>query len=187
MKRQTWVFGGLAAALLAGSGTIATAADLDGNALLNADKNPNDWVMYHGTYKSWHYSALDQINSSNIKQLQLAWMHNPGSSPHGGIQSFPLAIDGLVYYTTANDQIWAVNGATGAFLWTFKPNVDEDWENTITTVYNRGLAAAYGNLYIGTVDGRLIAIDAKSGKQTWETRLIDVAKGIKVLPARHWS
>ncbi len=52
-------------------------------------------------------------------------------------------------------------------------------ENTITTVYNRGLAAAYGNLYIGTVDGHLLAIDMKSGKQVWDNKLIDVAKGIK--------
>ena len=55
----------------------------------------------------------------------------------------------------------------------------EHWSNTITTVYNRGLAAAYGNLYIGTVDGRVLAVDMKSGKQVWETKLIDVAKGIK--------
>lgn len=180
MKRQSWILGGIAAALLAGPGTMARAAELDGNALLNADKNPNDWVMYHGSYKSWHYSALDQINSSNIKQLQLAWMHNPGSSPHGGIQSFPLAIDGTLYYTTANDQIWAVNGATGAFLWTYKPKINtEEAESTPYNPYNRGLAAAYGNLYIGTVDGRLIAVDMKSGKPVFDTKLIDVAKGAK--------
>ena len=180
MKRQQWIFGGIAAALLVGSGGLAKAAELDGKALLNADQNPNDWVMYHGSYKSWHYSGLDQINSSNVKQLQLAWMHNPGSSPHGGIQSFPLAIDGIVYYTTANDQIWAVNGATGAFLWTFKPKINiEQAESTRYNPYNRGLAAAYGNLYIGTVDGRVLAVDMKSGKQLWDTKLIDVAKGAK--------
>src|SRR3984957_17880976 len=162
MKRQKLIFGGLAAALLAGSGGFARAAELDGNALLNSEQNPNGWGMYHGSYKSWHYSALDQINSSNIKQLQLAWMHSPGSSPHGGIQSFPLAIDGIVYYTTANDQIWAVNGATGAFMWTFKPKINtEQAESTPYNPYNRGLAAAYGNLYIGTVDGRVLAVDMK--------------------------
>ena len=115
-----------------------------------------------------------------MKDLKVAWIHNPGSSPHGGIQSFPLAIDGRLYYTIANDQVWAVDGATGAPLWTFKPKIDEDSRaNTITTVYNRGLAAAYGNLYIGTVDGRLIAIDMQTGKPVWETKLIDVAKGTK--------
>jgi alcohol dehydrogenase (cytochrome c) len=180
MKRQQWIFGGIAAALLSGSGGLVGAAELDGKALLNADQNPNDWVMYHGSYKSWHYSALDQINSTNVKQLQLAWMHNPGSSPHGGIQSFPLAIDGVVYYTTANDQIWAVDGATGAFMWTFKPKINtEQAEATPYNPYNRGLAAAYGNLYIGTVDGRLLAVDMKSGKQVWDAKLIDVAKGAK--------
>ena len=71
-------------------------SDVTYERIKNADKFPGDWMTYHGSYKSWHYSPLDQINSGNIKQLQLAWMHNPGSSPHGGIQSFPLAVDGIV-------------------------------------------------------------------------------------------
>jgi alcohol dehydrogenase (cytochrome c) len=180
MRQHKWILCGVAALCLALPYTTARAAELDGDALLNADKNPNDWVMYHGTYNSWHYSGLDQINASNIKNLQLAWIHNPGSSPHGGIQSFPLAIDGNVYYTTANDQIWAVNGATGAFLWTFKPKINtEQAESTPYNPYNRGLAASNDNLYIGTVDGRLIAVDRHTGKQVWDTKLIDVAKGAK--------
>ena len=177
---RTWIVCGIAAASLAAAGMQARAAELDGNALLHADQNPNDWVMYHRTYNSWHFSPLDQINTSNVRSLQLAWIHNPGASPHGGIQSFPLAIDGNVYYTIANDQIWAVNGATGAPLWTFKPKINEqEAQATPYNPYNRGLAAGYGNLYIGTVDGRLIAVDMQTGKQVWDTKLIDVAKGAK--------
>jgi len=177
--RRALLAGGIAAACFAGGGMAGSAAELDGNALLNADQNPNNWVMYHGTYNSWHYSPLDQINTGNVKDLKVAWMHNPGSSPHGGIQSFPLAIDGRLFYTIADNQLWAVDGATGAPLWKFKPKLDEDWANTITTVYNRGVAAAYGNLYMGTVDGHLIAVDMKTGKPVWDTKLIDLAKGIK--------
>jgi alcohol dehydrogenase (cytochrome c) len=180
MKQHDRLLWGLAAALLIGSATAASAAELDGNALLKADQNPNDWVMYHRTYNSWHYSPLDQINSSNIKQLQLVWMHNPGASPHGGIQSFPLAIDGTVYYTTAGSRIWAINGATGEFLWTYKPDINEDEASaTPYNPYNRGVAAGYGKLYVGTTDGRLIAVDMKSGKPVWDVKLIDVAKGAK--------
>ena len=170
----------IAAGCVALAGMSAGAAELDSNALLNADKDATNWVMYHRTYNSWHYSPLDQINASNVKDLKVAWIHNPGSSPHGGIQSFPLAIDGRLYYTIANDQIWAVDGATGAPLWTFKPKIDTDLAGaTPYNPYNRGLAAGYGNLYIGTVDGRLIAVDMQTGKQVWDTKLIDVAKGAK--------
>ncbi len=117
--------GAIAAGSFAAAGMSAHAAELDSNALLNADKDANNWPMYHRTYNSWHYSPLDQINASNVKDLKVAWIHNPGASPHGGIQSFPLAIDGRLYYTIANDQIWAVDGATGAPLWTFKPKIDD--------------------------------------------------------------
>ena len=161
-------------------GVSVRAAELDSNALLNADKDPNNWVMYHRTYSSYHYSPLDQINTGNVKDLKVAWLHNPGASPHGGIQSFPLAIDGRLYYTIANDQIWAVDGATGAPLWTFKPKLNEELAGaTPYNPYNRGLAAAYGLLYIGTVDGRLIAVDMQSGKSVWDTKLIDVKTGAK--------
>jgi alcohol dehydrogenase (cytochrome c) len=177
--KRTWIAGGIAAACLAAGATPLAAAELDGNALLNADQNPNDWVMYHQSYKSWHYSPLDQINTGNVKELKVAWMHNPGGSARG-IQSFPLAIDGRIYYTSSNDQIWALDGATGQFLWTFKPSINEELaQGTPYNPYNRGLAAAYGNLYIGTVDGRLIAVDMKTGKSVWDTKLVDVSKGNK--------
>ncbi|MDQ2802667.1 MAG: PQQ-binding-like beta-propeller repeat protein [Pseudomonadota bacterium] len=169
----------IAAAYLMLGTTAVGAAELDANALLNADQNPNDWVMYHQSYKSWHFSPLDQINASNVKHLKVVWMHDPGASPHGGVQSFPLAIDGRIYYTAANNEIWALDGATGAFLWKYQPKIDEDWANTISTVYNRGLAAAYGNLYMGTVDGHLIAVDMKTGKPVWNTKLLSLSKGIK--------
>jgi len=184
MKRNAIRSGLLACTIAAGcfsvAGLPARAGELDGNALLNADNDPNNWAMYHRSYNSYHYSPLDQINTGNVKDLKIIWMHNPGASPHGGIQSFPLAIDGRLYYTIANDQVWAVDGATGAPIWKFTPKIDEELAgSTPYNPFNRGLAAGYGNLYIGTVDGRLIAVDMQSGKPVWDTKLIDVTKGAK--------
>ena len=137
----------------------AKAADVDANALLKADENPNDWLMYHQSYKSWHYSALDQINANNVKDLKVVWMHTPGANKRG-VQSVPIVVDGVLYYTTSGSQIWALDGATGAFLWKFEPKIDKDRaEGTVYNPYNRGVAAAFGKLYIGTADGRLIAVD----------------------------
>ena len=171
--------GAIAALCVAGAGFGVVAAELDGNALLNADKNPNDWVMYHQSYKSWHHSALDQINRSNVKNLKVAWMHTPGANKRG-VQSFPLVIDGILYYTTSNSQIWALDGATGQVIWKYQPKLDEErGQGTFYNPYNRGLAAGYGNLYVGTVDGRMIAIDMKTGKPVWDTQLMTVEKGNK--------
>jgi PQQ-dependent dehydrogenase (methanol/ethanol family) len=171
--------GSIIAGFCAAAGVPAAAAELDGNALLNADKDPSNWVMYHQSYKSWHYSPLDQINAGNVKDLKLLWMHTPGAGKRG-IQSFPLAIDSRIYYTSTNDQVWALDATNGAFLWTFKPKLDEERaQGTVYSPYNRGLAAGYGKLYLGTLDGHLIAIDMQTGKQVWDNELLTVEKGNK--------
>jgi PQQ-dependent dehydrogenase (methanol/ethanol family) len=122
---------------------------------------------------------LDQINTNNVKDLKLLWMHTPGAG-HRGIQSFPLAIDGRIYYTSTNNQIWALDGSDGTVLWTVKPKIDEDRAGgTVYNPYNRGLAAGYGKLFVGTLDGRLIALDMQTGRQIWDTQLLTTEKGNK--------
>ncbi|MBX5455032.1 MAG: PQQ-binding-like beta-propeller repeat protein [Acidobacteriia bacterium] len=177
LTTRAWLLSGIAAFSLLGA--AARAGELDANALLHADENPNNWVMYHQSYKSWHYSALDQINTNNVKDLKLLWIHTPDPG-HRGVQSFPLVIDGTLYYTTSDSIIWALDAATGAFKWKFKPKIDTDRANaTIYNPYNRGLAAGYGKLYVGTVDGRVIAIDMLTGKTVWDKQVLTVEKGNK--------
>ncbi|MBV8526668.1 MAG: hypothetical protein JOY71_31905, partial [Acetobacteraceae bacterium] len=65
--------------------------EIDAQTLLNAEQRPNDWLMYHQSYKAYHHSALDQINTSNVKDLKVAWIHTPSAGKRG-VQSFPLAI-----------------------------------------------------------------------------------------------
>lgn len=148
------------------------SGEVDGQTLLHADENPNDWLMYHQSYKAHHFSALDQINVGNVKDLRIAWLHTPNGAKRG-VQSFPLVVNGIIYYTTASSQVWALDGATGAFLWKFEPKLDDERaQGTIYNPYNRGIAAAYGNIYVGTVDGRVIAINAKTGKEVWDTQVV---------------
>ena len=133
-------------------------------------------MTYHGSYKSWHYSALDQINTSNVGKLQEAWSH-AASRANRGLQSFPLAVDGVVYYSSPYNQVYALDGATGEVLWTYKQKLNEDLVAKQThSPYNRGIAAGYGNIYMGTLDGKLVAIDMKTGKLNWETKLINSEK-----------
>jgi len=138
--------------------------------------SPNDWLTYHGTYKGWSYSGLDQINASNVKDLNVAWIHIPGRSTRGA-QSMPLAADGVVYYTGSYSRTFALDGATGTVLWSYFPELDEALIARQThSPYNRGVALGEGKVFVGTVDGRLIALDAKTGKVAWDTKLQDSQK-----------
>src|SRR5260370_2763059 len=135
-----------------------------------------DWPTYHGTFKSYHFSSLDQINSGNVQDLQVDWMHFPGRSVRG-VQSMTLAQDGLLYYSGSYSRVFALDGATGKVIWAFYPELDEDLIKKQThTPYNRGVALGQGKVYVGTMDGRLMAIDQKTGKLAWETKLINSKK-----------
>jgi outer membrane protein assembly factor BamB len=97
-----------------------------------------------------------------------------------GIQSFPLVADGILYYTSTTGQIWALDAATGAFIWNYKAKIDEERANsTFFNPYNRGVAIGYGKVYMGTVDGRLIALDQKTGQVVWDNMIVTVEKGAK--------
>jgi len=136
----------------------------------------NDWLTYHGSYKSYHYSPLDQINTNNVSNLSVAWIHIPGRSTRG-LQSMPLAVDGVLYYTGSYSRVFALSGATGEVIWSYFPELDEELIKRQThSPYNRGAALGEGKVFVGTMDGRLIALDMKTGKPAWDTKLIDSQK-----------
>src|SRR6516165_9900066 len=127
----------------------------------------NDWLTYHGSYKSYHYSPLAQINTSNVGNLSVAWIHIPGRSTRG-LQSMPLVADGVLYYTGSYSRTFALNGATGEVIWSYFPELDDALVARQThSPYNRGVALGEGKVFVGTVDGRLIALDMKTGKVAW--------------------
>ena len=147
-------------------------------AALNAEAAQNDWLTYHGTYKSWHYSALDQINTGNVKQAA-RW---PGSHfrsrANRGLQSTPLAVDGVLYYSGPYNQVYALDGATGQVALDLQAEArTRTWSpGRRTRPTTAASPLGYGNIYIGTLDGKLVAIDMKTGKLNWETKLIDSEK-----------
>jgi alcohol dehydrogenase (cytochrome c) len=135
-----------------------------------------DWPTYHGTWRSYHFSSLDQINTGNVANLEQAWVHFPGRATRG-VQSMPVVQDGVLYYSGSYSRVFALDGATGKTLWSFIPELDEALIKKQThSPYNRGVALGQGKVYVGTMDGRLIAIDQKTGKQVWETALINSKK-----------
>src|SRR3954469_21394479 len=159
------------AALFTASPTHAQDA-----AALNAAAAQKDLPTHHGPCKSYHYSGLDQINTGNVKSLEVAWMHFPERATRG-LQSTPLALDGVLYYSGSYSRVYALDGATGKTIWSYAPELDEELVAKQThSPYNRGIAIGQGNLYVGTVDGRLIALDLKTGKPSWDTKLLDSKK-----------
>jgi PQQ-dependent dehydrogenase (methanol/ethanol family) len=161
----------LGAALAAGPAMAQSAQELDA-----ATVSGNDWLSYHGTYKGYDYSSLDQINTNTVKDLQVAWIHFPGRTTRG-VESMPLAKDGVLYYSGSYSRVFALDGATGKMIWTYYPKLDEQLILTQThTPFNRGIAMGDGRIYVGTIDGRLIALDEKTGKPVWDTKLINSEK-----------
>src|SRR5215510_12336076 len=138
--------------------------------------SPNDWLSYRGAYNGWNYSGLDQISTGNVKDLAVAWFHVPGRSTRG-LQSVPLVADGVLYYTGSYSRVFALDGATGAVIWSYFPELDEALISRQThSPYNRGAALGEGKVFVGTMDGRLIALEMKTGKVVWDTKLQDSQK-----------
>ena len=155
--------------------TTATGpAAVNAARVLAADKEPNNWLVTGGTYDDAHFSQLKAINADNAKQLGLAWFVDLDS--HRGQEATPIVVDGVMYFSTAWSKVKAVNAKTGAVVWEFDPHVPGGWAvNVCCDVVNRGVAAWNGKIYVGTLDGRLIALDAKTGAPVWTTQTFDKA------------
>lgn len=162
-----------AALLLAATALTTTAHAQDPKSFMDPGK---DWPTFHGSYKSWNYSPLTQINTENVGKLKVAFIEQVGRSTRG-LETTPLAKDGILYYSGSYSKVFAVKGDTGEILWSYVPKLDEDTVARQThSPYNRGMAMDDKNLYVGTVDGRLIAIDRNTGKPVWDTKLINSQK-----------
>jgi quinohemoprotein ethanol dehydrogenase len=147
-------------------------ASVDESRLLHADDEPGNWMSHGRTYNEQRFSPLKQINDQNVGQLGLAWYTD--INIQRGQEATPLVIDGVMYFSTAWSKVFAVNAATGEKLWSYDPKVPPEWAvNACCDVVNRGVAVWRGKVFVGTLDGRLIALDASTGKPVWETFTID--------------
>jgi quinohemoprotein ethanol dehydrogenase len=150
----------------------ARAADVDGARIENADREPGNWMSHGRTYNEQRFSPLQSINDKNITQMELAWFYDLDT--RRGQEATPLVVDGVMYFTTAWSKVVSLDAASGARRWEYDPKVPPEWAvNACCDVVNRGVAAWKGKVFVGTLDGRLIALDAATGKPVWETLTID--------------
>lgn len=145
---------------------------VDGTRIIDADKEPGNWVSHGRTYDEQRFSPLKQITDQNVGHLGLAWYFDVDT--RRGQEATPLVVDGVMYLTTAWSKVVALDATTGAKLWAYDPKVRPEWAvNACCDVVNRGVAAWKGKIIFATLDGRLIALEAASGKPVWETLTID--------------
>ena len=134
---------------------------------------PENWLMYRGTYDSHGFSPLDQINSRNVKKLKPLWTLSTGMRE--GHQSPPIVNDGYLFITTPHNHVMAVNAVTGDLIWRYVRELPEDQVQMHPT--NRGVALYDDLVLMATADCYVVALDAKSGEVVWETLIEDYESG----------
>jgi quinohemoprotein ethanol dehydrogenase len=141
---------------------------IDENALKNAGRTGEEWLTYGLNYAETRYSPLKQIDASNVHRLGLAWSYEIG--PGGGNQEgTPLIANGVIYGITNWSITYAVDARTGKELWRYDPKVDRPavQPKICCGVVNRGLAIYNGKIFVPVIDGRLVALDAATGREIW--------------------
>lgn len=158
------------------------ANDPTGGRIVNAGSDADNWLTHGRDYSETRNSPLSMINVGNVDGLGLSWFHDLDTSR--GQEATPLVVDGIIYTTSAWSKVQAFDGLSGKLLWQFDPKVPgETAAKACCDVVNRGVAYWGGKLYVGTLDGRLIAIDATTGRQLWSTLTVDQSKNYTITGA----
>src|SRR5882757_7835022 len=132
-----------------------------------------DWLSYGRTYSEQRYSPLHQVNAGNVNQLGLAWsLDLPGQRT---LEATPLAVDGVLYFSGTFGKTFAVDARRGALLWEFDPDLAHHSPEKLRIGMgaHRGVAFWRGKVYVGLTDGRLVALDAKTGSIVWSVQTFD--------------
>ncbi|NQZ96952.1 MAG: PQQ-dependent dehydrogenase, methanol/ethanol family [Myxococcales bacterium] len=148
---------------------------IDAARLRGAESSGDDWLSHGRTYTEQRHSPLDRIHEGNVGELGLAWVYETRTTR--GLEATPLVHDGVMYATGSWSVVFALDARTGVELWRHDPRVSgAAGANACCDVVNRGVALYDGRVYVGALDGRLIALDAKTGTPVWETWTVDPSK-----------
>jgi alcohol dehydrogenase (cytochrome c)/quinohemoprotein ethanol dehydrogenase len=157
----------------------ATSPAQAANRLVQAAVGPQNWLTTGRTYDESRDSPLDKINDKNVQSLGLAWFYDLDTDR--GQESTPLAVDGVLYSTSAWSKVQAFDAVSGRLLWQFDPEVPrKTGVKSCCDSVNRGAAYWSGKIYVGTIDGRLIALDARSGRQVWSIVTVDQSRSYTI-------
>ncbi|HEX2491483.1 MAG TPA: PQQ-dependent dehydrogenase, methanol/ethanol family [Blastocatellia bacterium] len=148
------------------------ATDIDDKALRQADARPGDWITHGRTYSEARHSPLKRIDAANVQRLGLAWSFD--TQTNRGLEATPIVVDGVMYTTGSWSVVYALDAKTGGQWWKYDPQVAISYgARACCDVVNRGVAVYKGKVYVGALDGRLIALDAVDGKVVWQVTTVD--------------
>jgi alcohol dehydrogenase (cytochrome c) len=152
---------------------------------LNADPKEN-WITNGGSLRNQRYSPLDEIDTSNVKNLKGVWLtHLNGSATAAkySAESQPIVYKGTIYVPTGEDDVFAVSVDTGDILWEYDGNLDQKINSVCCGWLSRGVAIGDGKLYLGKLDGTLVALDQKTGQEVWSTEVGSWQNGYTITAA----
>ncbi|MET0281631.1 MAG: PQQ-binding-like beta-propeller repeat protein, partial [Steroidobacteraceae bacterium] len=170
------------ACAVAALGIVACVATGSGSGSSNAVAD-SQWTEHGRDHSEQRYSPLKQINADNISELGLAWYGD--LIERGGYQTTPVIVDGRIYVTTPWSKVYAFDAKTGKQLWKYDPKVPRELAATTLccNISNRGVGYWKGKIIWGTLDGRLVAVDAKKGTKVWEAQTTDPEKALSITGA----
>lgn len=146
-----------------------------GSAPGGADQDAGNWTMYGRSYDDHRFSPINQINEQTVGKLGLAWSRELGTTR--GLEGTPLVENGVIYVTGSWSVVYAFDAKTGEVRWTYDPKVRRSRALFICCdVVNRGVALYKGKVYVGTLDGRLVALDERTGSPVWDVSTVDGSK-----------
>jgi alcohol dehydrogenase (cytochrome c) len=154
--------------------TSVAYAQVTPDRLVNAARDPEQWLMYSGSYDGSRFSPLDQINRTNVQRLSLQWVFQ--TRIRGTHETTPIVIDGVLYLTTPQNHAYAIDTRTGRPLWHYERALPKEM-SLCCGPQNRGLAALGDRLFLGTLDAHVVALDAKTGRVRWDVAAADADKG----------
>jgi quinohemoprotein ethanol dehydrogenase len=156
-------------------GPAGPRLDVNGARIIAADQEPGNWLSHGRTYDEQRFSPLQQINDSNAGNLGLDWFY--AFDTHRGLEATPIVVDGMMFTTGAWSRVYALDARNGKLLWEFNPQVPPEWAvHACCDVVNRGVAIWQGSVFVGTLDGRLISLNAKTGAVNWTVQTTDRTK-----------
>ena len=148
--------------------------------LLQSAGEPQNWLTYSGSYKSWRYSTLNQINRQNASSLKLAWVYQMVTTHK--IETTPLVVDGIMYVSEPPSNVIALDAATGRPYWHYR-RILPSKINVCCDAVNRGVAILDDRVFVGTVDAHLVALNAKTGAVLWDVAVADNRAGYAITGA----
>jgi alcohol dehydrogenase (cytochrome c) len=161
-------------------GVLPLAAQVPYERIRRAGSEPGNWLTYSGNYAGHRYSSLSQISAANVARLEPAWMYQ--LRVRHNFETSPLVVGGIMYITEPPSDVTALDTKTGRPIWSYRRPIPEDVIVCCGQV-NRGVAALDDQIFVGTIDSYLVALDAGTGRVRWETKVDDYRMGYSITAA----